>query len=987
MAEGYKSSVNCWSDFLNHNPDVQSGSKSDNDHCKSDKLSPVSCNSPNQVESSIQTNLTGTRRQWRVLLKPKSEQNGFHLFNILPALSNASPSLEKKGSERRNVNTGVLNSAILCQTMSKELELLKKHKHGVNYVKEFIVKLQKVLKKEQEFARDRLGENSRVRSARLSSSSQSEADGLPTGSASEDQQEDIVKLPKLGKVYADMRTCVKTCKDICNQWLETSLVSDTVFVENSISQQKQCESLQLKMLLHIRWLIEARLQNISCAIALYLDIEEFELEQIFYPHENKRFCKLIQAYNECCLPSQKRRAKMNFQVGRQPLNHTQSANQNGESVTNCFGAKGSQFSITDPLSAKDILNLLSSDSLQKFGRQISVILNSSLSFQISQSSAIGYGHDAVWFNASKVEVRPIQTVQSDSSPGAETTHFKSSFCRVIKRIAGITVPEFDEKKAREQCHLLFKWYKSHGCLMTGFANDLSVSSRLLRRSFTPRGQDVPDDTMSVASTDNMSVYSINSDMITSKSVTWRDSWSNDTVKSLITQHQDYFCSLLAQTYFLILFHISKDTCLPEPSPSVVDSYRQNIRFRNSTDYLFLNANISNMIQLGLIDENLRKPLELISIQLVIDSAVACSDNCSCEMVGKSLTTFNKSSLQKQPKTQLTVVTWKCMCALYPLLHVMESYPSSDCIATFVLPKVESILTAIFSWIRNKIQEFLSSSSLQPLLQIILSDLREVTSVSLDCLRLVESCHNYIESKRNSNAAALDVATQHLQNIDMIITNMQVLSGDSMKLLSSRSYFTAYDIVCRYFPPQKAWLQKHFVDSENENKYAQELVQLLVKTASTAVAQFDAQSQLAAMTPIVNSVYDSCLKYIAKNKIKFSVQGALQLSSDFSTIINYITSEMSQLLPDVQASLSSLHSVRRAIHVAQLLQSTFSHSDLSDRADFHINTNRSSVAPDTEDEEEDPEQDEKDDRFWLSLRKQGMNKTKSWTSFLPCMDAE
>jgi len=58
-------------------------------------------------------------------------------------------------------------------------------------------------------------------------------------------------------------------------------------------------------------------------------------------------------------------------------------------------------------------------------------------------------------------------------------------------------------------------------------------------------------------------------------------------------------------------------------------------------------------------------------------------------------------------------------------------------------------------------------------QVSLGDLSQVTTIGLNCLPLIEKCHNSVESRRLENPATLQLATYHLKNIDGIITNMQV----------------------------------------------------------------------------------------------------------------------------------------------------------------------------------------------------------------------
>lgn len=176
-----------------------------------------------------------------------------------------------------------------------------------------------------------------------------------------------------------------------------------------------------------------------------------------------------------------------------------------------------------------------------------------------------------------------------------------------------------------------------------------------------------------------------------------------------------------------------------------------------------------------------------------------------------------------------------------------------------------------------------------------------------------------------------------------------------------------------------------INTEEENKYAQELIEGLLKPAADAVKDMDSQSQLAAMTPITNSVFESCLTYIARYKMKFSVQGALQLSCDFSTLLNFLTSNVGCLNQEVQVSLSSLHSVKRANRVALLLQSSHEYTNQAYTDErFRPDENVGSSTTTLQEEDETPNE-EHSDKFWLSLRRQHVRKSRKWSSLIPCID--
>nr|XP_039247703.1 uncharacterized protein LOC120325677 [Styela clava] len=877
----------------------------------------------------------------------------------------------------------ILNSILLLQENAKELELMEAQNNCSNFMKDFISKLQSALKREKQFLETYDKKfNMRVNSthgAGTSSNSDSNVTDSDNHSGEYPPASVPKKLPKLGKVYAELRSCMKSCDDTGKLWLSKTGTAALI----GLRMKEKCLELQSEMLLHVRWLIEARLRNMGKFVSSHYDDESFYISDLFCSNENKKFCKLFEVYNQSVFSYLKEcghsDVEFNSKYGEFTQANMHSTGNLSESYTHSLGESSSiqRSSGIYPISVKTMLDILSEDFMIKVGPAVAYILQSCRIFQpfdtLITQSTVGYNTSSegfLWEDASKIEVRPVQPQKSH----------KSSFFRVIKRVAGINVPDINMEKTVEYCAILAKWYSKHHDVVSLFLSSIGGKTKILRRSHNFDSY-LSDDTMSVASSDNRSTSSFVKHNET-KSVVWRDAWNNDAMKVITSQYLEFLTNSLPKLHMPSLINQP----LPSNSITMKESNRTTFFAINDIGILLLQAVVSNIGHLNVMPDDLHNSLMATSAEIVINSALSCSDGMLCEMLGKSTPSYDKPSIQMIASTDVSLVSHCCVSSLQPLMYILEFYSHNDIVTQNALPRTEAILCGGFWWIKRKIQEFFSIGNIPSALRMCLCDLQELTNIGLDCLRLVESCHNYLETKRNQNSAALTIATRHLHNIDSIITNMQVTSGSCMLRLGNESKRIASKIITNNFPSQKFWIQKNTINSEMENKYVQELVNSLIKVAAEAISEMSSQLQLAGMTPVVNAVYEACLSHIAKTKVRFTVQGALQLSYDFSEILNFITADINGLSADVRSSLSSLHSVKRSLHVTELLQSTaYDNAAYVDDRFRPQSKLRSSTASISDNDDNNIDNSELDDKFWLSLRKHNMRRSKSWTSFIPCME--
>lgn len=898
------------------------------------------------LESSIERpnlQITGgvMTDEWTTFVRPKSNTMRSQMPNALDVGDGPDGLIAAATS---SLNTDIANSVLAARRMLNEFELVKNLKNTVASMRTFIFKVKSAL-----IAERKLKENL------------SEAYSQINGPDIADTSEDIAmkKLPKLGKVYAELASNMKAC----NEATVILFQSSSKLIRKLEHLRKQCNVWRGKMLLHVKWLIQSRLENIGLLAHLY-GKAHVDHSAIFQTNENARFCKLIATYNKSCVEHIKR-YEMNDPIANMYIEGLADSISGHPVTAEWKGTKGnllldqsiSPVADLTPITIDVILKLLSKYSIEDISYHVGQIVHKSvfdesepLPQELAPVDSLSQGYS--WSLASKVEIRPMQFRNN-----------KKSFFKVIKRVANVTLPENALHKCKDDCASIMNVFDSLEMVVSAFLAGLGGKTKILH-NFSENI--VSDDAMSVASMSSRASSPL-SHSTEFKTVVWKDSYNNEAMKAITSNHLDHLASSLSQLFL----RYDHNSCQGTSLLSCISSH-------SDLDLIVMQAAITNLGCLDKLSNEVHESLIVTANNVIVKAALSCSDYIVCEMLGRMTPHFDKPSLQlSQGREHLCLATSLCISALQPLLHIAEHYPKNDVVTKIAIPSIQSLLTYGHYFVTTKIQHIVSMKDVRLLLSLALSDLRILTNTAIDCLKVVEGCHNEIEKRRSHDASTLIFSTKYLHDIDSLITKMQNTSTTTMARVSKIVSEKCEEILAAHFPGQKLWLQKSSLDTEVKNRYIQEMIRNLFKQVSSVLSDMDTQFQLAGIVPVVSAAFETILRYIASHHFKFSVQGGLQLGYDLTVLRDFLSLEDNGLSDNAKNVIPSLRQVKKAFEVAEILNST-STARMGDGNSMYQRPPSRSYSV-----RQDENVMDLDNDFWVSLRRDG-RESRKWSSFLPCL---
>nr|CAB3262915.1 uncharacterized protein LOC100185144 [Phallusia mammillata] len=793
-----------------------------------------------------------------------------------------------------------------------------------------------------------------------------------------------VSPPRLGKVYAEFKNHFKVWDDIVQHWHDERMNLSHASFNLLPKFQRKIKFYHKEMLCLTQKLISARLRSLaSCAvISTTSKNPDYDWSALLGAGCLKRFCKLIEVFNSA-LRKFCQHNRIDEQYSHEhrltPSSFLEDMHLNGKGGQPQVQSTGALFEFT----ASKILSELSSPAKGAVGSCILRVLSS-----INRGSHESLGTNAVTnYETAKVDWGMLDDVEIDEDD-------------IITQLMGRDVIHIsDTDLSDETLSSVEQIMYAQGSFIVAFMNSLASNTSLMRnklRSKSPRSatssQHMTEEAASaISSEDDMSSIASSSFFsqlsgtgpTTShhkrKTVLWRDSWDQEAVRSL---SKSYMAMLVTEgpscTLQLLLSHYV--------TVESVNSYAVTMKPRFGWDFgaLMLDAFVSNMIELGLMPKDVLRSVQCSTQAFVINRALIHWDKKLCEAlaIGRADKCGALPIRGSQPLTK-TALTY--LQAVHALLAVMKFHDRED-VAQKALSRLESTLDSFYSWCYNKIQLYLTSWSLRPLLQVCLSDLGQLTSIGLTCLPLVEKCHNYVESRRTESPATLHHATKHLTNVDNIITNMQSLTGECMRMYSDKCNHLAKKSISATFPPHKLWRQKNLTDHSAPSPYMEESVRAVLVPVSSAVSVLNPRCQLTAVPPAVSALLDVTIRHIVDHKIRFSVQGALQLQRDFEYVTEFVCTSEANLCVGVVRAVPGLKAVKRAMWAVSVLQRTDAPETIASKTGYSARgrrTSRVSAFNAAEDDHHLQDEDSVLEKQLLALRVQGKSAKKWFT--LPCAD--
>ncbi|XP_028657436.2 uncharacterized protein ccdc142 isoform X1 [Erpetoichthys calabaricus] len=244
-------------------------------------------------------------------------------------------------------------------------------------------------------------------------------------------------------------------------------------------------------------------------------------------------------------------------------------------------------------------------------------------------------------------------------------------------------------------------------------------------------------------------------------------------------------------------------------------------------------------------------------------------------------------------------------------------PANPFLRLAILSRCTATIHYTSIWVITKAFQFLSSWSLNQFLLVTQGDLKILKKEAERLLPLIESfkpkedyvsppCDILIIHQEQVLASQVVEGTAYIQSFSE--TMLRVFSLDCKKM--------AVEIFHQTMPVGKHWRINCKTELPNSpSDYASSAAQTVIGQVLEGIQPLPDEAQVPPLTEAMTAFMEAWMDHILKMKIKFSVQGALQLKKDFDMIRDLLILEEYNLSEEIRQRLLSLrvfHQVDNAI---------------------------------------------------------------------------
>ncbi|XP_067885735.1 uncharacterized protein ccdc142 isoform X2 [Heterodontus francisci] len=270
-----------------------------------------------------------------------------------------------------------------------------------------------------------------------------------------------------------------------------------------------------------------------------------------------------------------------------------------------------------------------------------------------------------------------------------------------------------------------------------------------------------------------------------------------------------------------------------------------------------------------------------------------------------------------------------LCALLNWLNMEQAQnegASTGLVRKLVVPSIlvrtmsYSITTMQTSshWLMTKGFQFLSSRSINQFLLVIQGDLKLLRLMASKMLQLAETlCIEEMSSQGIQETLQLAQVTTLVKELDNVAAIFNTFSVKALMIFSTNCKRMAIEIFEQTMPVGRQWrVNYRSVELPSKpNEYAIAAVQSVIGQVLEGIQPLPEDARTIPLTEALTAFMEGWMDHILKQKIKFSLQGALQLKQDFDIIRDLICSDEWQLSSEIRQTVLSLrvfHQVDNAI---------------------------------------------------------------------------
>ncbi|XP_052521244.1 coiled-coil domain-containing protein 142 isoform X2 [Tympanuchus pallidicinctus] len=264
-------------------------------------------------------------------------------------------------------------------------------------------------------------------------------------------------------------------------------------------------------------------------------------------------------------------------------------------------------------------------------------------------------------------------------------------------------------------------------------------------------------------------------------------------------------------------------------------------------------------------------------------------------------------------------TARLLQRLYPALSsALRNLPGdpegsplgSPCLRLQLLGCCLATAQASRSWLMGKAFQYLAAWSLQQFLLVTQGDL-QLLKAETDALELlVNAAFPEPEDGPQHLAPHRRLRSQHERWLRLQIrsaaASIQLFAGDVLKLFSTDCKRMSAEIFDQTMPLGRHWrlgLRAELPSSPSD--YAAAAAQTVLGQVLQGAQLLPRDSQVPTLARVMTAFVEAWMDHILAQKIKFSLQGALQLQQDFALVRQLVQCEQYGLEPDTRQALLSL----------------------------------------------------------------------------------
>ncbi|XP_054879598.1 uncharacterized protein ccdc142 [Poeciliopsis prolifica] len=336
--------------------------------------------------------------------------------------------------------------------------------------------------------------------------------------------------------------------------------------------------------------------------------------------------------------------------------------------------------------------------------------------------------------------------------------------------------------------------------------------------------------------------------------------------------------------------------------------------------------ITHALETGLFPKAFRTILENFRLYLFVQSAHTHWDSVAGRGLGSALkdkcvSSFAAATSSEEGNVLISQTMAHFLQLLPPLLSSLCCCQSNSSMCeSFGLLQPSCVLQRwtvglLFAsiqistvWIMSKAQQFLSSWSPNKFLLVTQGDLRMLLE-SLD--KTIGQTKSPLLSSDCDHHPTLQSHSQHLQRLqlealDRAACELQAFSSMVLSNFSTDCKRMSGEIFERTMPSAGYWRPSQrtgFPSSPSE--YASLAAQTVIGQVLEAVAPLSEDAHVQALAVTMTAFMEAWMEHILRQKIKFSLQGALQLKEDFDSVREMIKSDKYGLSSELHQRLLSL----------------------------------------------------------------------------------